>query len=81
MRVLVIEDEGRLADNVAHGLRENAGYAVDIAGDGEQGAFLAAANDYDLAIVDLMLPKLSGQELVQRWRAEGRELPVLILTA
>ncbi|MGH9491051.1 MAG: response regulator transcription factor, partial [Terriglobales bacterium] len=42
---------------------------------------LAAANDYDLAIVDLMLPKLSGQELVQRWRAEGRELPVLILTA
>lgn len=81
MRVLVIEDERRLAENVAHGLRENAGYAVDIAGDGEQGAFLAATNDYDLAIVDLMLPKLSGQELVKRWRAEGRELPVLILTA
>jgi DNA-binding response OmpR family regulator len=81
MRVLVIEDERRLAENVAHGLRENAGYAVDIANDGEQGEFLASTNEYDLAIVDLMLPKLSGQDLVRRWRSEGSQLPVLILTA
>ena len=81
MRVLVVEDERRLAENVARALRESAGYAVDIAGDGEQGLYLAESGDYDLIVLDLMLPKLSGQELLTRYRKRGKETPVLILTA
>ena len=81
MRVLVVEDERRLAENVARALRESAGYAVDIAGDGEQGLYLAESGDYDLIVLDLMLPKLSGQELLTRYRKRGKETPVLMLTA
>ena len=81
MRVLVVEDERRLAENVARALRESAGYAVDIAGDGEQGLYLAESGDYDLIVLDLMLPKLSGQELLTRYRKRGKETPVLVLTA
>jgi two-component system response regulator PhoP len=81
VRVLVVEDERRLAENVARALRESAGYAVDIAGDGEQGLYLAESGDYDLIVLDLMLPKLSGQELLTRYRKRGKETPVLILTA
>lgn len=87
MRVLVVEDEARLAANVAQALRENAGYAVDTAADGEQGLFLAAAPAagadavYDLMVVDLMLPHLDGETLVRRYRAGGGRAPVLVLTA
>lgn len=81
MRVLVIEDERRLAENVARALRESAGYAVDIAGDGEQGLYLAESGDYDLVVLDLMLPKISGQELLTRYRKHGHASPVLVLTA
>ncbi len=81
MRVLVVEDERRLAENVARALRESAGYAVDIAGDGEQGLYLAESGDYDLIVLDLMLPKLSGQEMLTRYRKRGKATPVLILTA
>jgi two-component system response regulator PhoP len=79
--VLVVEDERRLAENVARALRESAGYAVDIAGDGEQGLYLAESGEYDLIVLDLMLPKLSGQELLTRYRKHGKGTPVLILTA
>ncbi len=81
MRVLVVEDEKRLAHNVANGLRECAGYAVDVALDGEDGLFMAATNEYDLVVLDLMLPKLPGFELLKSYRKSGHAAPVLILTA
>ena len=81
MRVLVVEDEERLAENVAGILREHALCAVDIASDGEDGLFQACSAPYDLLVLDLMLPRLTGLELLQRFRAEGRNSPVLVLTA
>lgn len=84
MRVLVVEDEPRLAANVARSLRESAGYAVDVAGDGEQGLYLAGSADsggYDLIVLDLMLPRLGGVELLRRHRAAGARTPVLVLSA
>ena len=81
MRVLVVEDEKRLAENVARALREGAGYAVDIASDGEEGLYLAESGDYDLMMLDLMLPKLDGAELLVRYRKHGNSTPVLVLTA
>jgi DNA-binding response OmpR family regulator len=81
VRVLIIEDERRLAENVARALRESAGYAVDTAGDGEQGLYLAESGDYDLIVLDLMLPKLNGQEVLMRHRKHGHATPVLVLTA
>jgi DNA-binding response OmpR family regulator len=81
MRVLIIEDEARLAENVARSLRESAGYAVDVSLDGEEGAFMAESNPYDLVILDLMLPKLDGLAVLQRMRSGGSAVPVLVLTA
>lgn len=81
MRVLVVEDERRLAENVARALRENAGYAVDIAGDGEEGLYLAESSAYDLMVLDLMLPKLDGPGLLAQYRKKGHATPVLVLTA
>jgi DNA-binding response OmpR family regulator len=81
MRVLVVEDEERLAQNVASILRDNALCAVDIAPDGEEGLFQACSAPYDLLVLDLMLPKLTGLQLLKRYRSEGRNSPVLILTA
>jgi two-component system response regulator PhoP len=81
MRVLVVEDERRLAENVARSLRESASCAVDIAPDGEEGLFMAESSPYDLLVLDLMLPKLSGLELLRRYRRNGAKTPVLILTA
>ena len=81
MRVLLVEDEKRLAENVARALREGAGYAVDIASDGEEGLYLAESSNYDLMMLDLMLPKLDGAELLMRCRKRGNSTPVLVLTA
>ena len=81
MRVLLVEDEKRLADNVARALREGAGYAVDIASDGEEGLYLAESSNYDLMMLDLMLPKVDGAELLIQCRKQGNSTPVLILTA
>ena len=81
MRVLIVEDEQRLAENVARSLREGAGYAVDIAGDGEKGLYLAETGDYDLIVLDLMLPKLDGLGVLTRYRKHERGTPVLVLTA
>lgn len=81
MRVLVIEDERRLAENVARSLRENAGCAVDVAINGEDGLFMAESNPYDLIILDLMLPVINGFELLKRFRRDGHGNPVLVLTA
>jgi len=81
MRVLLIEDEPRLAENVATALREGPGFAVDCAEDGETGIALAANRCYDLVILDLMLPKVDGLGVLKRMRAGKDETPVLILTA
>lgn len=81
MRILIVEDEGRLARNIATVLREAASFAVDIAADGEDGLHLARTNPYDLIILDLMLPKIPGLELLRSLRSGGSRIPVLILTA
>ena len=81
MRVLIVEDEGRLAENIARSLRESASYAVDVALDGEEGLFMAESNPYDLLILDLMLPRVDGLQLLNRIRQAGRDTPVLVLTA
>jgi DNA-binding response OmpR family regulator len=81
MRVLIVEDEPRLAANIARSLRESAGYAVDTAPDGEEGVFLAESNAYDALILDLMLPKLDGLQVLTRLRTAGQRTPVLVLTA
>jgi two-component system OmpR family response regulator len=79
MRVLVIEDEPELLRVTAQALREE-GYAVDEAGDGEEGLFKATSWDYDALVLDLMLPRLDGWQLLQKLRRK-RKTPVLILTA
>lgn len=81
MRVLIVEDEVRLARNVAKALREMASFAVDISTDGEDGQHQALSNPYDLIILDLMLPKVGGLDILRRLRREGHRVPVLILTA
>lgn len=81
MRVLVIEDEVRLAENIAAGLREGAGYAVDVAYDGQEALLLCAVRTYDLVLLDLMLPKLPGREVLAKLRTADVVTPVLVLTA
>ncbi|MGD0911178.1 MAG: response regulator transcription factor [Terracidiphilus sp.] len=81
MRVLVVEDHAGLARNVARALRESAGYAVDVAFDGEEGLFLAETNPYDLILLDLMLPKLDGLGVLRSVRKKSIQAPVLILTS
>ena len=80
MRLLLIEDDAALRLGLKRQL-EADGYRVDEAGDGEEGLYLAREYPFDLAIVDLGLPKLSGLTIVQRLRGEGRATPILILTA
>jgi two-component system response regulator PhoP len=81
MKVLIVEDESRLAENIATSLRQKCGFAVDLAADGVEGLFLATDASYDLVILDLMLPKLTGAEVLTRLRSAGSTVPVLILTA
>src|SRR5258705_2051653 len=81
MRVLMIEDEKRLAANIRRSLRESAGYAVDCPLDGSEGLYMAQSNPYDLIILDLMLPKIDGHTVLQRLRTDGFNFPVLVLTA
>lgn len=80
MRVLVVEDELHLSEQLQSSL-EKKGYSVDCASDGEEGAYLAAEYDYDVAIVDIGLPKKNGIELVSEVRSKGITYPILILTA
>lgn len=80
MRILLVEDEPRIAADVAATLSA-AGYLVDTVGDGEEAWFRGDTEDYDLAVLDLGLPKMDGLAVLKRWRAAGRPMPVLILTA
>jgi len=80
MRILLVEDESALRETLAARLRRE-GYTVDTAPDGEEGLFLGLEIPFDLGIIDLGLPKLSGMELIRTLRAEHRAFPVLVLTA
>ena len=81
MRVLVVEDHAGLARNIARALRESAAYAVDLALDGEDGLHMATSNPYDLVLLDLMLPKVDGLDLLRALRRKSIASPVLILTS
>ncbi len=81
MRVLVVEDEPRLAENIASALREGAGYAVDRAREGDEALGLCGTAEYDLIVLDLMLPRVHGAEVLRRLRAARNATPVLVLTA
>jgi DNA-binding response OmpR family regulator len=80
MRILLVEDEALLADAAAEVLRDEA-YAVDCARDGATASLLMHVNDYDLAILDWTIPPPTGIELLREWRAAGKSVPVLMLTA
>lgn len=80
MKILVIEDDAQTAAYIANGLKEH-GHTVDLAGAGRDGLFLATGEEYDLLVVDRMLPELDGLTIVRTIRASGDKTPVLFLTA
>jgi len=80
MRILVVEDEKRLANFIKRGLREQK-YTIDMTHDGESAEFMALTNDYDLIILDILLLKQNGWEVLKKLRHEGIEIPVILLTA
>src|SRR5690349_18721867 len=80
MRILIVEDDQHIADVLRRGLKEQH-YSVDVAHDGRTGVGLALDNDYDLLILDIMLPGLDGKEICRNVRSEGRLTPILMLTA
>lgn len=80
MRALIVEDDRTLSAQIATAMQE-AGFVTDCAHDGEEGEFLGQTESYDVAILDLGLPGMTGIEVLTRWRSAGLNLPVLILTA
>lgn len=80
MRLLLVEDDSELIATLRKPLKD-AGYAVDVAKDGIEGEYLGNENIYDIAILDLGLPKRNGLEVLSNWRKENNKLPVIILTA
>ena len=80
MRILVVEDDNKIASFIAKGLKQS-GYAVDRCADGEEALVLAETTPYDAAVVDVMLPKLDGLSFIQRLRSQKIRLPVIILSA
>lgn len=80
MKILIIEDSVRLADTIAEAL-QNENYVVDTANDGQLGYEHASTGIYDMVILDLMLPKMNGYEVLSALRRDGQNVPVLILSA
>lgn len=80
MRVLIVEDEQRIGEDIEAAL-SSAGYACEMALDGESAWFRGDTEAYDLIVLDLGLPKIDGLEILRRWRQAGRQMPVLVLTA
>lgn len=80
MRILLVEDEPALAAQLAQGIR-SAGYVVDVAGNGLDGHFMGDTEPYDAVVLDIGLPQMDGITVLRKWRAAGRIMPVLILTA
>lgn len=80
MRILIVEDEKRLASYIKKGIEENH-LAVDVSYDGEDGLFMLNTNEYDLVILDILLPKKNGLEILKDARKSGMNMPILLLTA
>src|SRR5262245_50652190 len=80
MRVLVVEDEAAVANSIKTWL-ERSGFRVDLAGNGEDAWFLGDTEEFSAVVLDLGLPKLDGLSVLKRWRAAGRTVPVIILSA
>jgi len=80
MRILLVEDDPPMASVIVKGLREQS-YAVDVASDGEEGLYQASINDYDLIVLDVLLPYRDGYEVCRQLRARGDATPILMLTA
>jgi len=80
MKILVVEDDRKVAGFIEQGLREE-GYAVDVAPDGDQATMLAHVYEYDLIVLDVMLPKKTGLQVAAELRREGSKTPILMLTA
>ena len=80
MKILVVEDDRKVAGFIEQGLREE-GYVVDVAADGDQATMMAHVYDYDMVVLDVMLPKKTGLQLAAELRREGRAIPILMLTA
>lgn len=80
MRILVVEDEHKIANSINKGLEQES-YAVDVAYDGEEGFDLASTEDYDVIVLDLMLPKMNGVEICKSLRKDNIHTPIIILTA
>ena len=80
MRILVVEDDKNLNRQISEALTE-AGYVVDRAHDGEEGHFLGDTEPYDAVVLDIGLPEMDGISVVEKWRSDGKKMPVLMLTA
>lgn len=80
MKILVVEDNPQISDFIQKGLREQS-YAVDVASDGKEGFYLATTNSYDLIVLDIMIPFISGIELCRQLRTYKIDIPILMLTA
>jgi heavy metal response regulator len=80
MRILVVEDDKKVAGFIKKGLEEES-YAVDVAYDGEDGLHFGSEGQYDLIILDIMLPKIDGLEILSQLRDQGKDTPILLLTA
>lgn len=80
MRILIIEDEHKIANSIKRGFEQET-WAADVAYDGEDGYDLASSEDYDVIILDLMLPGMDGVQICKKLRADGKETPILMLTA
>src|SRR3989454_10775311 len=80
MKILVVEDDRKVAGFIEQGLREE-GYAVDVAPDGAEATMLAHVYEYDLLVLDVMLPKKTGLQVASELRRDGRKTPILMLTA
>ncbi len=80
MRILVVEDDKKIASFVAKGLKQS-GFAVDVADNGEDGVEFGLNSPYDAAVVDIMLPKMDGLTMIERWRERQVKMPVIILSA
>jgi len=80
MKLLVIDDDSKVAGFIEHGLREE-GYMVDVASDGDEATMLAHVNEYDVILLDVLLPKKSGFQVASELRREGRSTPILMLTS